>query len=126
LLWTKSDDRSILIVPAVAAAAVEEAMKPRIAEMKTRLVLVAAVGLAVAGAGQAGAGVVDEAERWPTVKVLALPTALRGAGTPAAWGGAQRLQLMLQMGHTRDLTSVALSGDGKYLVTGSWDETAIL
>src|SRR5438132_249976 len=37
-----------------------------------------------------------------------------------------RLELFLQTGHTSAVTSVALSDDGKHLVTGSWDKTAIL
>src|SRR3954454_14955838 len=36
------------------------------------------------------------------------------------------LELILQTGHTDRVTSVALSSDGKYLVTGSHDQSAIL
>jgi WD40 repeat protein len=81
-----------------AAAAVEEAMKPRLAGVKPKLVLlVLAIGLPVAG-----------------------------AGTPAVFGDEPRLQMVLQLGHTERVTSVALSADGKHLVTGSFDKTAIL
>src|SRR5262245_20721115 len=37
-----------------------------------------------------------------------------------------RLDLVVQTGHTSDMTSVALSGDGKLALTGSLDTTAIL
>src|SRR5258708_6866403 len=37
-----------------------------------------------------------------------------------------RLELVLQTGHTHEITGVALSADGKYVVTGSKDRTAIL
>ncbi len=37
-----------------------------------------------------------------------------------------RLELFLQTGHTENVRSVALSADGKYLVTGADDQTAIL
>jgi WD40 repeat protein len=40
-------------------------------------------------------------------------------GSPAIVGGEPALQLVLQTGHTSQVTSVALSDDGKYLVTGS-------
>ena len=37
-----------------------------------------------------------------------------------------RLELVLQTGHTDVVSSVALTGDGMHLVTGSWDSSAIL
>src|SRR5262245_45964864 len=37
-----------------------------------------------------------------------------------------KLELVLQPGHTGWVMSVAMSGDGKYVVTGSSDQTAIL
>jgi WD40 repeat protein len=46
----------------------------------------------------------------------------------AAGVGAQepKLELVVQSGHTSILTSVSLSGDGRFLATGSRDNTAIL
>src|SRR5262245_31815400 len=37
-----------------------------------------------------------------------------------------RLELDVRLGHTQYVWSAALSSDGKYVVTGSWDDTAIL
>src|SRR5262250_452421 len=37
-----------------------------------------------------------------------------------------RLEPLIQTGHTQRITSVALSADGKLVLTGSWDKTAIL
>ena len=37
-----------------------------------------------------------------------------------------RLEWYLQTGHASEIMSVALSGDGRYVVTGSVDNTAIL
>ena len=37
-----------------------------------------------------------------------------------------RLEPFIQTGHTQRITSVALSSDGKFVLTGSWDKTAIL
>ena len=50
---------------------------------------------------------------------LALLTGLAPAQEPP-------LEVYLQIGHTGDVTSVALSGDGKRLLTGARDGTAIL
>lgn len=41
-------------------------------------------------------------------------------------GQQPRLELFLQTGHTNFHSSVAMSADGKYAVTGSYDGTAIL
>jgi WD40 repeat protein len=37
-----------------------------------------------------------------------------------------RARLVVQVGHSDDVSSVAFSSDGKYVVTGSWDDTAVL
>src|SRR5580704_4269786 len=58
--------------------------------------------------------------------LLVLAVGLPEAGKPAGAVGEPALQVMLQTGHTQRVSSVALSGDGKYLVTGSLDKTAIL
>jgi WD40 repeat protein len=49
----------------------------------------------------------------------------RGRGSPAA-SVAVKPVLVIQRGHTGRVRSVALSGDGKWLVTGSQDNTARL
>ena len=51
--------------------------------------------------------------------VATLTTALAPAGDP-------KVKPILPIGHTRKVTSVALSADGKKVVTGSYDKTAIL
>src|SRR5580704_7064870 len=63
------------------------------------------------------------------VKAKLLPLAVglvATVGTPVAVGGEPPLQVVLQTGHTQEISSVALSSDGKLLVTGSEDRTAIL
>jgi WD40 repeat protein len=47
----------------------------------------------------------------------------RGSLLPAA---DTKLELVVQTGHTWSVTSVAVSGDGKRVLTGSEDQTAIL
>jgi RNA polymerase sigma factor (sigma-70 family) len=113
---------------AAAVALVENAMKPRLSDVKTKLVLlVMAVVLAVVGAGLAAVvGMDDQTEHWPTVKPLSLKRALAGVGRHAAFGDEPRLQVLLQMGQTGRVTSVALSADGRHVVTASEDRTAIL
>src|SRR5262245_10081765 len=51
--------------------------------------------------------------------LLVLFNAVASAGEP-------RLELLLQTGHTDEVVGMALSGDGKYVVTASKDGTAIL
>ncbi|HYT89567.1 MAG TPA: WD40 repeat domain-containing protein [Gemmataceae bacterium] len=53
------------------------------------------------------------------------PRTLSGASATGAQE-PQRLEFVLQTGHRRGITSVALSGDGKYVLTASGDNTAIL
>jgi len=43
-----------------------------------------------------------------------------------ALGSEPQLELVLQTGHTDAVRSVALSGDGKYVATASYDMRAIL
>jgi RNA polymerase sigma factor (sigma-70 family) len=110
-----------------AAALVEHAMRTRLPEVKTKLVLlVVAMVLAAVGAGLAGGGVADNAEHRPTAKPLRLEKAPAGAITPVAFGGEPRLQVEIRPGHTNYVESVALSADGKYLVTGTTAKAAIL
>src|SRR5262245_58691050 len=45
---------------------------------------------------------------------------------PGAAGDKPKLELVLQTGHTNNVTGVALSPDGMLLVTGSYDGTAIV
>ncbi|MBI5725066.1 MAG: hypothetical protein HZA50_13985 [Planctomycetes bacterium] len=45
---------------------------------------------------------------------------------PAATQETNRLELVVQIGHTRGITSLAMSEDAKRILTGSWDNTAIL
>src|SRR6266404_4108610 len=57
---------------------------------------------------------------WLSILALVGLKALALAQNPAP------LELVIQLGHTGSVTSVALSGDGKHLLTGSEDRTAIL
>jgi|SRR6516164_1750876 len=47
-------------------------------------------------------------------------------GNGLALADEPRLELFVQTGHTQWVMGVAISGDGKYVVTGSYDKTAIL
>jgi WD40 repeat protein/uncharacterized caspase-like protein len=44
----------------------------------------------------------------------------------ATWLPAQAPRLVVPIGHTGSVSSVGFSPDGKYILTGSWDKTAIL
>src|SRR6266404_9778244 len=57
---------------------------------------------------------------WLSILALVGLKALALAQNPAP------LELVIQLGHRGSVTSVALSGDGKHLLTGSEDRTAIL
>src|SRR4051794_5311787 len=56
--------------------------------------------------------------------LLSLLVLLFVKGTAAA--GVPQFELFLEPGHTKPVTSVALSSDGKQVLTGSTDSTAIL
>src|SRR5438477_13114229 len=69
-------------------------------------------------------------DRLRSITVVCLPAvlvlSLAWPGTRAVVAAEKPPELVLQTGHSHEITSMALCADGKFLLTGAVDQTAIL
>src|SRR5262245_15627688 len=63
---------------------------------------------------------------WSLILLLAVLTQTKCLAASTLVTEEQSPKLLLPLGHTGAVFSVALSADGKRALTGSWDKTAIL